>query len=159
MPISTWGPPVWKFFHTLAEKVKDSEFDNIKLTLFMFIKQICKSLPCPTCSAHATDILQKINFESVKTKQDFKNVLFLFHNTVNKTKQKPLFNYTLLDSTYSDSDLIESYNNFISVYQTRGNFRLLAESFQRNLLINKLKSWIQQNIHYFERSVTNGETN
>jgi len=35
-----WGQPTWFLFHTLAEKVKEENFDKIKNDLFSFIKQI-----------------------------------------------------------------------------------------------------------------------
>ena len=151
MSLSKWGPPIWTFFHTLVEKVKESEFDKERATIIDFIIQICKTLPCPTCSAHSSEILNKVNFATIKTKQDLKNIIFLFHNIVNKSKNKPLFNYSDLDTAYANSNVINSYNRFISVYQTRGNLRLLSDTFQRTIIISKLKTWIETHINSFNR--------
>lgn len=151
MSLSTWGPPIWTFFHTLAARVKESEFERVKSRLIDFIVQVCRNLPCPTCSAHSGDILRKVNFANIKSKQDFKNIIFLFHNIVNKSKQKPLFNYSLLDSTYDKTNLIDSYNKFVSVYQTRGNLRAISDNFHRSHIVAKLKLWIETNINSFER--------
>ena len=36
-----WGPPIWKFFHTLAENCKEKQFPFLKLQMFVLIKNIC----------------------------------------------------------------------------------------------------------------------
>jgi hypothetical protein len=150
MPISTWGPPTWIFLHTFAEKIKDdAEFRLVKQDIWNFIVQICKNLPCPTCSAHSSNILKKVNVEMIKSKQDLKNVLFLFHNAVNQSKGKPAFQLSDLDESYKSNKLIETYNNFINIFQTKGNMSLLTDSFQRKILVAKLKSWIQTNYKFF----------
>ena len=40
-PPEIWGPPVWNFIHTLAEKVNEDYFNVIKTSLFSIIKRIC----------------------------------------------------------------------------------------------------------------------
>jgi hypothetical protein len=40
----------------------------------------------------------------------------------------------------------------VSVYHTKGNMNLIAESFQRNLLIKELKVWLISNHKYFKSS-------
>ena len=149
MSPNEWGPPIWTFFHTLAEKIHDDAYAELMPQLVAYIKKICVYLPCPDCSQHATAFLSRINFSNVKTKTDFKNVLYMFHNTVNKRKFKRLFNYDLLADTYSKNNVIVCYNNFVQVYQTRGNIRLLAESFQRTLILQNFKKWFIVNIKHF----------
>ena len=46
--------------------------------------------------------------------------------------------------------LIKVFNNFVSVYNTKGNMKLLSESFQRSLIIKDLKRWLVQNINSFK---------
>jgi len=140
-PPEVWGPAVWLLFHTLAEKVNENAFPFIKMQLFSQIKRICNFLPCPECSSDATKFLERINIHDIKSKNEFKNMLYLFHNWVNVKKQKPLFNHSNLEM-YNNYKLIYVVNNFISKYNTKGNMRLIAESFQRNIIIRDFKTWI-----------------
>jgi hypothetical protein len=149
-PPETWGPPIWRFFHTLAEKIKEDQYDKISLTLLSFIRRICSYLPCPDCSKHALHFLNQLKPENYKTKTDFKTLFYMLHNKVNYRKKKPLFNHSYLEQ-YSKMNLIHTYNRFISVYNTKGNMSLLTESFQRTLIIKDFKRWFLQNIHCFER--------
>lgn len=148
-PPEIWGPPIWAFFHTLAEKVNEDYFLNIKNSMFFIIKRICKFLPCPDCSQHASIFLAKIDINKIKNKLDFKNMLYVFHNTVNKRKKKLLFSYVKLD-TYKNYNIGLVFNHFMSVYHTNGNMNLIAESFQRKLLIKDLKDWLIKNHHFFK---------
>jgi hypothetical protein len=77
-------------------------------------------------------------------------MLYIFHNSVNKRKRKQLFNYANINK-YTNYNVGATFNNFISVYHTKGNMNLIAESFQRNLLVKDLKIWLINN-HKFFRS-------
>jgi hypothetical protein len=143
-----WGPPIWTLFHTLAEKIKESEFNKLIPDLFGLIKRICGFLPCPDCSQHATHFLGKISLSQIQNKTDFKNMLYLFHNMVNARKKKPLFNYANIHN-YNNIPITPAFNNFIAVYKTKGNMKLLAESFQRKLIIQDLRQWLTANINSF----------
>jgi len=150
MSISRWGPKIWTFLHTFAEKIKDdANFQLMKGDILSFLTQICKNLPCPTCSAHSSLILQKLNFDKVNSKEDFKNILFLFHNVVNKKKGKEAFSIDNLKITYENNKFIDTYNRFVEVFQVKGNMNLQIDSFQKKILISKLKNWIQSNRHCF----------
>jgi hypothetical protein len=46
-------------------------------------------------------------------------------------------------------NIIQVYNTFIKNYNTKGNMKLLAETFQRKLIINDLKKWFTANITRF----------
>jgi hypothetical protein len=148
MSPSIWGPPIWAFFHTIAEKIKDDKFNAISGDLFMYIKKICTVLPCPDCSNHATNFFRKINFAGVRNKNDFKNILYIFHNSVNKRKSKEMFKSHIL-SRYANENLINNYNRFVSVYKTKGNMKLIADSFQRQIILTEFKRWIITNISNF----------
>jgi hypothetical protein len=147
-PPEIWGPAVWTLFHTLAEKVNEHAYPFIKDQLFGQIRRICGFLPCPECSSDATNFLAKINISDLKTKNDFRNTFYLFHNWVNAKKRKPLFNYSKLAS-YNSYGIVPVINNFISKYNTKGNMKLIAESFQRKLLLGEFKSWITKTIRAF----------
>ena len=89
-----WGPAVWKLFHTLIEQLNEEAFVIIGPQLYSQFVRICKFLPCPECAADATNFLAKINFQTnIKSKLEFRNTFYLFHNWVNAKKRKQLFNY------------------------------------------------------------------
>jgi hypothetical protein len=146
---SIWGPPTWTLLHTLAEKIHEDDFNKLLPQMFGLIKRICSYLPCPDCSEHATRFLAKLKPEQIATKLDFKNTIYLFHNMVNAKKRKPLFNYGNI-SIYQNLNIANVFNNFVSVYNTKGNMKLLTESFQRTLIIKDLKKWLMANHSSFK---------
>ena len=147
-PPEVWGPAVWTFFHTLAENVNDDQPTAFIQQIFGQIKRICGFLPCPECSKDATIFLGKINIKEIRTKRNLIDKLYVFHNYVNKKKRKTLFNYGNIGK-YKVINLILVYNNFIKNYNTKGNMKLIAESFQRKLIVSDLKKWFILNIRRF----------
>jgi len=144
-----WGPPTWTLLHTLAEKIHDDDFNKLMPQMIGLIKRICAYLPCPDCSQHATHFLAKLKPEQISTKLDFKNTMYLFHNMVNSRKKKPLFNYGNIN-IYQNLNIAIVFNNFITIYNTKGNMKLLTESFQRTLIVKDLKRWLVNNINSFK---------
>ena len=112
MSPNKWGPPIWIFFHTLAEKINPDKFNEVFPTLFNFITRICRVLPCPDCSQHATQFLSRVNPQGVRDKNDFKNIMHIFHNAVNRRKNKPPFEVAGLETMYKNNNVVVSYNNF-----------------------------------------------
>ena len=141
-PPDVWGPPIWRFFHILAENIHEEDYDKLIPQLFTLIRRTCVYLPCPECSEHATSFLAKIAPSNIPNKTEFKNMLYLFHNMVNKKKRKPLFDYSNL-KTYKNINIFYAFNQFSIVYNTRGNMRTLTESFQRQFIIRDFKYWIK----------------
>jgi hypothetical protein len=148
MSPNTWGPPVWTLFHTLAEKITETGFQYIGIQLFSYIFRISSYLPCPECSSHASRFLGKVNQNRIKTKYDLKNILYVFHNVVNGRKGKPIYHTDNLN-VYQKKNLNNVYKNFIQVYNTRGNMKLLAESFQRQRILSEFKTWLVSNSKFF----------
>lgn len=148
MSPSDWGTPTWIFMHTLAEKVHENSFPMIGPKLIDMMRQICHNLPCPECTGHATRFWASVNVASIKTKQDLINLLFVFHNSVNKRKRMAEFKYENLNQ-YSQLKLIQTYNLFSRKFNTNGNMNLINESFHRNLMMLALKRWLMTNIMYF----------
>jgi hypothetical protein len=132
----------------MAEKINEEGFNKISSEMFNWIKRICAYLPCPDCSQHATDFLSKVQMNKISNKNDFKNMLYVFHNVVNTRKTKALFNYSEMEK-YKNNNIIATYNNFTRIYNTRGNMKLLTESFQRQLIIKDFKQWIMAHAQYF----------
>lgn len=147
-----WGEPIWFLFHTLAQKVKEESFANIKNELLTNILSICSNLPCPKCANHAIEYMKKVNFDTIRTKEDLKKMLFLFHNTVNSEKGFPLFEYDKLDEKYDKANTVNMIHNFIKNFSINDfNVNMINSNFQRNMLITKLKVWFTQNIQYFNQ--------
>lgn len=143
-----WGPPIWTLFHTLVERMREESYTIVGPTLFSFIYRISGYLPCPECSQHARTFLSNINPSTLKTKDDLRSMLYIFHNVVNKKKSKPMFNSELLVQ-YKTKRLIPVLNHFLSVYNNRGNMQMLTESFQRQFIIQDFKKWIMAHIVHF----------
>jgi len=146
-----WGEPIWFLFHTLAEKVKDESFQSIRLDLLNTIYLICSNLPCPDCANHASEYMKKINFSSIRTKQDLKLMLFQFHNVVNQKKRFPIFSIDELDSKYSNANTIMIIQNFMIHFQDRHHsIHMIANDLHRSRLANQLKTWFNNNLQYFD---------
>ena len=149
MSPSYWGPSTWIFMHTLAAKIKESSFSVIGPSLILVLIQICNNLPCPECSQHAKQFWAKVKTVNIKTKDDLINLLFVFHNMVNKRKQSSPFKYDNL-SYYKTRNVIQTYNTFSRNFNTRGNMNLINESFRRNMMLSSLRGWLMTNLIHFD---------
>ena len=148
----TWGPATWTLFHTLAEKVKESDFNHLKMEMLTYVKRICHSLPCPDCAAHATKIISKLTPEQFATKENFKMFLFHFHNSVNIRTGKRPFTIEELNARYSRANTFTIIPYFIKVYSHRNtNVRLLVNSFHKDILIKDFIKWIRDNNSKFDK--------
>lgn len=148
MSPSQWGPPTWIFIHTLVAKIKDDQFPAIGQQVISHIIQICMFLPCPECSIHAKQFWANVNTKNIKTKQDLINLIFVFHNSVNKRRGIRPFRYVDLQY-YNTLNLIETFNNFARSFNTNGNMKLLTESFHRGRLLQILRVWLMSNLASF----------
>lgn len=145
-----WGEPTWFLFHTLAEKVKEDHFNLIRKEFLDIIFTICSNLPCPICTKHAISHLRGINFNSIQTKQQLKDLLFQFHNIVNQKKNFSLFDYSQLDQKYSKANTNLIITNFIHFYGDKNkNMKLIADDFIRTKIVQKLSEWFYININHF----------
>jgi hypothetical protein len=138
-----WGPPTWYFFHTLAEKVKPELFLQHRAALFGMIKDICKNLPCPTCSAHASQYIDKINVNSLQSKHDLIKMLFEFHNNVNARTNSPQFSYDELLSKYKQANFVNIVNNFMYYYKMEHHaIRMIADDMYRKRSAKSIIDWL-----------------
>ena len=131
--------------------MKEEKYSSIAPIVFAWIKSMCKTLPCPECSQHATTILKRVNLQNIKSKQDFCILISNFHNVVNQSKKKPIVNSSIdnLNSMYNNENFIQSYNQFVSVYQENPGMKLQTDTFQRKLVSANFKKWLIANIKYF----------
>lgn len=146
-----WGQPTWFLFHTLAEKVREENFKQIKSELIDLIISICGNLPCPICSEHATFYIHGIHVERIQTKMQLKEMLFNFHNSVNKRKDFPIFPLEELQSKYSTANTMAIIYNFINAFQDKHyGPRMIANDMFRNRLIERVKKWFVDNLRHFD---------
>jgi hypothetical protein len=85
-------------------------------------------------------MLNKIDFNVIKTKNDLKMFLFSFHNAINIKLKKPLFNYENLDNKYNNINIDALYNNLYIIYTSNSNIpQLMSSSFHKDLSFPKIK--------------------
>ena len=144
-----WGQPTWFLFHTLAEKVKEEKFDKIKNDLFSFIKQICNNLPCPDCAQHATKYINGVNFDAILNKEQFKVMLFNFHNEVNIRKNYDTYDYADIVK-YKTAITINIVSNFFYHFNKKTyNVKLDISGYQRSNLLKNIRKWMEENYYCF----------
>lgn len=145
----TWGEPTWFLFHTLAEKVIETHFLEIRAGLLDVIYSICLNLPCPKCAEHAKSHLNGINFNTIRTKEDLKMLLFDFHNLVNSRKKYSIFKYEDLKK-YELAITKNIIYNFLTEYNKKNkNIRYLADDLHREKITSSLKKWFSSNLNHF----------
>lgn len=144
--IEIWGNNIWYLFHTLSYKIKEESFLILKNDLIEIFKNICKNLPCPDCSKDAMNVIGKIDFNNVNTKEDFKLMLFNFHNYVNRKLKKKEFKYEDFDNKYKNANIISLIHNFNIIFNSKAsNPHMISNTFLRkqelpkiNILLNKV---------------------
>jgi hypothetical protein len=95
--------------------------------------------------------MKKVDFNSIRTKQDLKLMLFQFHNVVNQKKQFPLFSINELDSKYSNANLVNIIQLFMFHFQDKHHsIRMIANDLYRSRIAEQLKIWFNNNICYFD---------
>ena len=146
-----WGPSIWFLFHTLAHKIKNEDFQRLKVDFLDIVRGICANLPCPTCATHATQYMRNINYNSINNKEELKNFFFKFHNHVNIRKNIEPFPFTELDGKYSKANTLNIIKNFISVFQYKNkSFNMIANDMQRQRQLELFIAWINANYNSFE---------
>ena len=144
-----WGEPFWNLFHVLAEKVRESEFSRVRAGLLNLVLTICSNLPCPECTGHATRYLNAINFNTIRTKEDFKKMIYVFHNSVNARKQYPIYPEEKL-TKYETGNIIAIIENFMRHFMNNHkSFHLIADDMQRRQISVSVKRWLHDNIGSF----------
>ena len=145
-----WGEPTWFFLHTMAEKINEEKFLEVRKNLLEIVYSICTNLPCPDCSNHAKTYLDKINFNTIQTKDDFRNMLFIFHNSVNARKGFALFSYDDLLSKYSSANMVNIVNYFLNFYLKKNSApQMIANDMFRRRIITTVKDWLTNNMNVF----------
>ena len=147
-----WGVSTWHLLHYIAEKISDEFYINNKNEIINMVKTICYNLPCPDCAGHAKYYLNSLNSNLFVNKEEFKKVLYNFHNTVNKSLSKPLFHYSKL-KIYKKYNLGIILNNFSLFYGKRyGNslqLSLQSNQLTRRNIVKQVNLWFKLNMKEF----------
>ena len=106
-----WGEPTWYLFHTIASRIDENFYKNNYQMIWNFIKDTCSTLPCPYCRLHASNYVSKIRLNNVNTKEKLIDVLFTFHNTVNRNTGKTIFKKEELIK-YKHANVTKIFNLF-----------------------------------------------
>jgi hypothetical protein len=147
----TWGAPTWTFFHVLPEKLSDKNFITNKDGIIRLITTICSNLPCPSCSQHARQYMQRVNFNAINTVDDLRKMLYIFHNSVNERKKYAKFEYDDLTAKYSNLDFNQVVNTFMFHFQKKVYaINLIAQQISRQKQVIVVKKWLIDNMHLFQ---------
>ena len=150
MSNKNWGNATWLFFHVLAEKIKDQEYNNEKQTIVNIIKGICNNLPCPDCRQHASKYMTRLSIDHIPTKRDLKKLLFTFHNFVNDRLKKPNMSEEILKN-YSDKNFHNVITIFIKIFSKPVyNSRLMTDNLNRNLFNKSIINYFHKNLQKYE---------
>ena len=140
IPPNIWGPNIWYIVHGISYKISNENFLKYKNEFIELIKLLFTNLPCPDCSKHASDKLNKTNFDNILSKDDMIKFLFNFHNHVNKKTNNNTFLYEKL-YIYKKINLNNIYNNIIIIYNNNTNIpQLMSENFRSKQAYPKIKN-------------------
>ena len=106
-----WGTPTWYLFHTIAARVNENFYNSNYHFIWGFIKECCATLPCPYCRQHAMDFTKNISFDMVSTKKKLQDILFEFHNNVNKRTGNKVENINILKK-YNNTNIVNIFKLF-----------------------------------------------
>ena len=137
---SIWGNTTWYLFHTLAHNIKETKFSSVKSDLIYVVKSVCSNLPCPECSDEAVVRLNRVDFDKIHSKEQFKLLLFNFHNQVNIKLGKPIYLINELDEKYATANIRVICDNFFKIYSRNTNIpQMMSHSFRRQNTLSKIR--------------------
>ena len=144
-----WGNACWYLFHTLAYKLKEEHTNEIQ-NILNHIIAICSNLPCPDCSEHAIQTLNRLNRNAINSKESLVNAIFQFHNIVNRHTGKSQFSRKEHDELYARASFYPIYNNFwtVMLINAKGERAMIYNLARKNALLN-FDKYIKQNVHIF----------
>jgi hypothetical protein len=125
--MAKWGEITWIFFHTLSMKTTEEQYTTNKRTLFDTIVTICQCLPCPECQQHAT--LYMKTQRPPETLNDFKKMLWMFHNVVNVKTNKRTYPIEILE-IYKHVNLTKAFH-FCRI-------AILTQPYNPNMISNQM---------------------
>jgi hypothetical protein len=147
---SVWGPAIWYLFHTLAFKMKNQHFNEIKNSFLEYFVLISANLPCPECAEHAQQETRNLDKSKITNKKELCIFFLNFHNKVNARTKKKIFTIEEYVSKYKKAVTRNVISNFfINMSKSDHNVKLMVNSFYKSNAIASLKKWIIQNSSKF----------
>jgi hypothetical protein len=147
-----WGKPIWTFFHTMAQKMRDEYFHLIIGDFMRIISSICSVLPCPVCSKHAMEYINASNVHNIRTKEQLIDFFHAFHNSVNQRKGYPIYPRESVVAEYSDKNTYYVIREFMYHFEdNQRSAKLIVDDFLRRRIAPQVKTWINANIQYFDK--------
>ena len=138
-----WGKATWILFHSLAERIHPAFYTAHRYEIFNIITRICKNLPCPNCRKHASNFMSRVNIKSIVDKSQFRAMLYVFHNSVNKRIGKP--RYPLKDLVkYKSTNMDIALSNFLTFYAKRYNGTIQAGVTSTEIARRGIAHWVLQ---------------
>lgn len=148
--IMTWGAPTWTLLHIIPEKINYDNFVKNKDSIIRLIMTICSYLPCPNCSKHANEYMKRVNFLAIKTPEDLKKMLYIFHNSVNQRKGYAEYSYDNMNK-YIGLDYTTVVNEFMFHFQKKIYApNLIAQQMHRQKQVEIVKNWFRENSYLFQ---------
>lgn len=142
-----WGEPIWTFFHALAEQVVG--YAECRADLARILREMSASLPCPECAAHATAYLSRVNWAALNTRDDLRQMLCAYHNSVNARKGRPQFDAADLVARYGNVNMRAAAARALHYFEGRhslSNIGLAPHTFQRTRTAVAVRAWIAANV-------------
>ena len=150
MTKSVWGPITWKFLHTIIAKLRPEDFKEQRSNLIQLIKNVCETLPCPECKAHAIQNIRNARLDIITSKDGLVDFIYEFHNLVNKQTRKQQYTKDILE-TYKVLDTAKVVNEFAYVYSTIStNSKLMTDNFHRSRFLVWLRQYLIENGKCFD---------
>lgn len=146
-----WGPSTWIFLHGLVENIDENKFNTSKFIIWNELLYICSNLPCLHCSDHAKKLLRVIDPKTIKSKQILTELLYRFHNVVNKKLEKEKEEMIILDK-YKNIKLSVILTLMINNWARVANKMTIYELANKSNIFNtieQLKKWIIKNKNLF----------
>jgi len=144
-----WGNATWYFLHTISYKLKEEHSDKVQ-ELFKLFYNVCINLPCQECAGHAKKQLDKAYKYKIKTKNDLVNIIWEFHNIVNKRLGKKYMTKDEFVELYSRANTYKIIKNFDDTMkkQIHGN-RAMIYTMARKRAVNDVIDFVYKNKNCF----------
>jgi len=116
-----WGTVTWKFFHWFAANIDEEFYATSHKSFHGIIRNILYNLPCPTCRNHAIEFSKQYDIGRAKTKAQFIQYFYFFHNKVNTRKsykipdRSILEMYTKMNGVAVINDWVQKFKNNLGI--------------------------------------------
>jgi hypothetical protein len=138
--VAQWGPRMWRFLHSMAEKVGKSidvrsqtQRNNEEKRLWIVLIQLLqKTMPCPLCRQHFREYVMRNGFGQIfnvigdDRRNGLRTWLWSLHNQVRERKSQSIdISIEQVNSLYKDYNHAQKTEdiNIITEHLRRGMFQ------------------------------------